>query len=172
MLHLSGVTPARPLTLDEARPKIVAALKENAPRAAVSPPRRRRSARKSADALKAGKSFADAAKDAGSDGAGHARLFARNPSPPTPRRTPRARWPELLRGGAAVGELSKFLPTADGGALVFVRGPLGVDEAQFDKAKDTFALRMRRQKTRAAFEEWLRSSKQAADAKLTVQLRG
>ncbi len=53
-----------------------------------------------------------------------------------------------------------------------MRGRSGVDEAQFDKTKDLEAMRIRRQKTRAAFEEWLKTSKQAADARLTVQMRG
>ena len=68
--------------------------------------------------------------------------------------------------------MSKFLPSPEGGALVYVRSRSGVDEAQYDKAKDGLTMRVRRQKTRAVFEEWLRSSKQAADAKITVQLRG
>ena len=63
-LHLAGVTPQRQLTLDEARPKIIAAIKET--RAHDAPDGESREIRaKLADALKSGRSFADAAKAAG-----------------------------------------------------------------------------------------------------------
>ena len=39
----------------------------------------------------------------------------------------------------AVGELSKFLPSPEGGALAYVRGRSGVDEAQFNARKDILA---------------------------------
>ena len=55
---------------------------------------------------------------------------------------------------------------------MFLRGRSGVDPAAFDKVKDSLMSQMRRQKVRAEFEEWLRASRQAADAKMTVQLRG
>ena len=64
VLHLSGVTPARPLTLDEARPKIAAALKEERAKAALSAKAEEVRA-KIAESMKGGKSFADAAKEAG-----------------------------------------------------------------------------------------------------------
>ena len=169
VLHLSGVTPARPLTLEEARPKIVAALKDERASAALSA-KAEEVRSKIAEALKAGKPFADAAKDAGQTAESMPGFALASPPP----QNAAPDFSEIATAGAelSVGEMSKFLPSADGGALVYVRSRSGIDEAQYDKAKDTFALRMKRQKTREAFEEWLRSSKQAADAKFTVQLRG
>ncbi len=168
VLHLSGVTPARPLTLDEARPKIVAALKDERARAALSA-KAEEVRSKITEGLKAGKPFADVARDAGQT-AENMPGFALATPPPA---NAAPDFSEIVSEAAelAVGEVSKFLPSADGGALVYVRSRSGIDEAQFDKTKDTFVLRMRRQKIRAAFEEWLRSSKQAADANITVQLR-
>ena len=169
MLHLSGVTPARPLTLDEARPKIAAALKEERVKAALAA-KAEEVRSKIAGELKAGKSFDDAARDAGQTVDNLPGFALANPPP----QTAPPDFSELATAGSElpVGELSKFLPSSTGGALVYVRGRAGVDEAQFDRARDGLTVRVRRQKTRAAFEEWLRSSKQAADAKLTVQLRG
>ncbi len=163
VLHLSGMTPSRPLTLDEARPKIVAALKDERAKAALSA-RAEEVRAKIAESMKAGKSFADAAKDAGQtvqDLPG----FALSEPPPDNFEVVRAST-EL-----ATGELSKFLPSADGGELVFLRGRSGIDEAAFDKTKGALMSMLRRRKVQAVFEEWLRSSRQAADAKMTVQLR-
>ncbi len=164
VLHLSGVTPVRPLTLEEARPKIVATLKDERARAALSA-KAEEVRSKIVEALKAGKSFAEAAKDAGQT-ADSLPAFALGNPPPDLR--------EVVGAAAElpVGDLSKFLPEADGGALVYVRARSGVDDAQFEKVKDGLTLRLRYQKTEAAFEEWLRSSKQAANAKITAQLRG
>ncbi len=167
--HLSGVTPARPLTLDEARPKIVASLKEENTRAAVAA-HAEEVRTKIADALKAGKGFADAAKEAGAtaqDLPGYALA-----EPPPAGAPPDL--PAFPQAGTelAAGDLSKFLPSADGGALMYVRSRSGVNEAQFDARKDVIALQLRRQKQRASFEEWLRASKQAADPRVLVQMRG
>ncbi len=167
--HLSGVTPSRPLTLDEARPKIVAALKEENTRAAVTA-HAEEVRTKIAEALKAGKSFADAAKDAGA-AAQDLPGFALAEPPPTNAPADLAVL-EQATTELAVGDLSKFLPSADGGALAYVRGRSGVNEAQFDARKDVIALQLRRQKQKASFEEWLRASKQAADPRVLVQMRG
>ena len=60
-----GTTPPRPLTLEEARPEgRLQAIKEERTRAAVAA-KAEETRTKVADALKAGKPFADAAKEAG-----------------------------------------------------------------------------------------------------------
>ena len=168
VMHLSGVTPARPMTLDEARAQIVASLKDERATAALAA-RAEEVRTKIAEGLKAGKSFADAAKEAGTT-AQDLPGFAL--AEPPPANAP-ADLDEIKQASTEliVGDLSKFLPSADGGALVFVRGRSGVDEAQFNARKDILASQIRRQKTRASFEEWLRSAKQAADARISVQMR-
>ena len=169
VLHLSGVTPSRPLTLEEARPKIVAALKDERARAALTA-KVEEARSKIVESLKAGKPFVEAAKDAGQT-VDNLPGFALASQPPVDAAPD---FSGIITAGAElpVGEVSKFVPSATGGALVYVRSRSGVDEAQFDKMKDMLAMQARRQKTRAAFEEWLRASKQAADAKFAVQLRG
>ena len=169
VLHLSGNTPARPLTLDEARSKIVAALKEERTRAAVAA-RAEEARTKITDALKGGKSFAEAAKEAGLT-AQDLPAFAL--AEPPPADAP-ADLSEVIAASTelAVGDLSKFLAAGDGGTMVYIRGRSGVDETVFNARKDFVASQLRRRKVQASFEEWLRASKQAADARLSVQMRG
>ena len=123
ILHLSGVTPARPLTLEEARPKIVAALKDERARAALSA-KAEEVRSKIAEALKAGKPFADAAKEAGQP-AEDLPGFALGSQPP-PNAPPD--FAEIATAGAelSVGDMSKFLPSSEGGSLVYVRSRSGV----------------------------------------------
>ena len=169
VLHLSGTTPGRPMTIDEARPQIIASLKDERTRAAVAA-RAEEVRTKIAEGLKAGKSFADAAKEAGQTAQD---LPGFSLAEPPPANAP-ADLSEIVQASTelSIGDLSKFLPSADGGALVFVRGRSGVDEAQFNARKDILASQIRRQKIRTSFEEWLRSAKQAADARLNVDMRG
>ena len=61
------------------------------------------------------------------------------------------------------GELSKLVPTPDGGALVYVRNREGIDEKKFDTQKEMIANSLRARKRRFGFMEWLRASRDAAD---------
>lgn len=53
-------------------------------------------------------------------------------------------------------ECSKFVPTIDGGFVVYVRQRLKVDEAKMQRELPAYLARMRDQRQIAAFEEWLR----------------
>ena len=102
-LHLLNVTPPRPLTLEEARPKVVQAIKEERTRAALNA-NAEEIRTKIADGLKAGRSFADAVKEAG-QAAQDVPAF----SPAEPARTAldASAVAEASRE-LGVGELSKF----------------------------------------------------------------
>ena len=104
-LHLSGVTPERPLTLDEARPKIVTALKTERASAALTA-KAEEIRTKIAEALKAGRPFADAAKEAG--------LPAQDLPPfslaEMDRSSPDTEEAARVSIGLAAGELSTFTP--------------------------------------------------------------
>lgn len=166
-LHLAGVVAQRPLTLDEARPKIVIAIKDERARTALAAKAEEIRA-KIADALKAGKSFADAAKDAGQ----------------TAQDLPAFSQVEPLRSEADAsqiadaatelgkGELSKVVNTPEGGVFVCVRGRQPVDEKKFDQQKDRVTSALRQQKARLFFTEWLRASREAADVQLENRVRG
>ena len=162
-LHLAGVTPQRQLTLEEAKTKVVKEIKDERARNAMTAKAEEARA-KLADALKAGRAFPDAAKDAGQTAQD---LAAFSPVEPL-RGQPDA--PQIAEAASDLGsgELSKFVPTADGGLLVFVRGRQPVDEKKFDLQKDRVTAAIRQQKASIYFSEWLRASREAADVQLNA----
>lgn len=159
ILHLDAVTPAKPMTLEEATPKIIAALKDDRAKAALAAKAEEVRTKVEA-ALKGGKPFADAVKEAGQ----------------TPLDVPPFSPAEPARGfqdlaeitDAAmelnVGDLSKLVNTPDGGVLVYVRTRFGVDEKKFESQKEMVSNSLRQRKRRFGFGEWLRASREAADA--------
>ena len=160
-LHLVNVTPPRPLTLDEARPKVIAAIKAERTNAALAAKAEEIRA-KVADALKAGRPFPDAAKDAGQTVQEVPAYSQAEPS----RSTPDANLIEETTQELGAGELSKFVVTPTGGFLVYVRNREGIDEAKFDQQKEMIASRLERQKSGFYFSEWLRVSRDASNAYL------
>ena len=156
-LHLLAVTPERPLTLDEARPKIVAAIKAERASAALTA-RAEEIRTKIVDGLKAGRPFAEAAKEAGQ---------AAQELPPFALAEVGRAAPDLeqiaeLTPGLAVGELSKFTPDKDGGFFVYVRGRTPADEGKFEAAKAGYTAQMQARKSNLYFHEWLRASRESA----------
>ncbi len=168
ILHLAGMTPARPLTLEEARPKVVAAIKDERARTALTAKAEEIRA-KIAAAVKAGRSIGDAAKEAGVTAQDLPEFSLAEPD-------------FTAAGDAAIisetslelgnGELSKFVPTPEGGLLLYVRGRRPVEEAKFNAVKDRLTSSFETQKKQFFFYEWLRASRDAAGVKLTPNLRG
>lgn len=166
-LHLSGLVPERPLTLDEARPKIAAAIKDERATAAVAA-KAEEIRNKIVDALKAGHPWAEAAKAAGQTPQDAPAFSLAEPARALPDASAVAGAAQEL----GTGELSKFVPTGTGGLLVFVLGRQGIDEAKFAKDKEMVATNLRRQKASYFFYEWLRASRDAAGAEISSRLRG
>ena len=165
-LHLSGLTPERPLTLDEARPKVIAAIKDERTTAAVAA-RAEEVRGKIEESLKAGHPLVDAAKAAGQTALDIAPFSAAEPAAGLPEASAVAGAAQEL----GTGELSKFVPTSTGGLLVYVRGRQGIDEAKFEKEKDLRTMSLRRQKAAYFFYEWLRASREASGARLDGRFR-
>ena len=167
VLHLAAVVPERQLTLDEAKSKIVAAIKDERARAALAA-RAEEVRAKMADALKAGRPVADAAKEAGQTAQNVTPFSVAEPI------KGQADGTQLSEATAelANGELSKFVSTADGGLLVYVRGREPADEKRFDLQKDMITTGMRRQKAGVYFSEWLRDRREAANVQLDPRSRG
>jgi hypothetical protein len=163
VLHLAHVTPERPLTLDEARPKIIAALKDERARTALAA-KAEEVRTKIADALKAGRTFGEAAIAAGQQAQNVPAFSAQQP--------PRAQANGQDISSASLelgpGELSKFVPTADGGLLVYVRGREPIDQKAFDEQSPKLTVRMTEQKQRFYFYEWLKASRAAARVQLAA----
>ena len=158
VLELSGITPATPKTLDEAKAQLTAELiAERANEALTLKGAELR--KKIADAVAAGKSFADAAKEAGAT----VEAF------PTfsPAERPKADQPDAQKivGRSAEmgeGELSEFSPTQAGGILIHIDKRLPVEEAGFEKEKTMLATDLEGLKKEAAFQQWLKERRIAA----------
>ena len=166
-LHLSAVVPERPLTLDEARPKIVAAIKDERATAALAA-KAEEIRGKIVEALKAGRPLAEAAKEAGVTVQDVPAFSLAEPARTVPDASTIASTSQEL----ATGELSKFVPTSAGGLLVYVRGRQGIDEAKFEQQKSMITMNRRRQKAEYFFYEWLQSSREASGAQLEPHARG
>ncbi len=165
-LHLSGVTPQRQLTLAEAKPKIIKEIKDDRARTALTA-KAEEVRTKLADALKAGKSLTDAAKESGQVSQD---LPAFSAAEPIRSQADTAQVAEAT-SDLSVGELSKFVSTPDGGLLVYVRNRQPVDEKRFDQQKDRITSSLQQQKANLYFSEWLRANREAADVQLNGNLR-
>jgi peptidyl-prolyl cis-trans isomerase D len=163
VLHLVQVTPERALTLAEARPRIIAALKDERARAALSA-KAEEVRTKIADALKAGRTFAEAVTAAGQTAQDIPPFSGMQP----PSAQPNGR--EISEASLELGrgDLSKFVPTPEGGLLVYMRGREPIDEKAFTAQDERWTARMSEQKRRFYFYEWLKASRAAA----RVQLAG
>ena len=163
VLHLAKVTPERPLTLDEARPKIIAALKDERARTELASKAEDVRTR-IVDALKAGRSFGDAAISAGQSA---------QDVPPFSVMEQSASGADGSDISAASlelgpGEVSKFVPTSDGGLLVYVRGREAVDEQKYAQDNERLKTNMGESKRRFYFYEWLKASREAARVQMSA----
>lgn len=166
LLHLLATVPARPLSLDEARPKIIQDLKTFRARANLTAQAEEIRGKLLA-ALAAKKPIADAAKEVGQTAQDLPAFSLDDAMRDAP--TTHFADSELVTETAETlnaGELSKFLPNPDGGLFVFVKNRLSPDAARFDAQQAMFMTQYRLSKERTAFVEWLRVSREAAGLKI------
>ncbi len=155
--HLLHIVPARPLTLDEARPKIVESLKNT--RARENLTAEAEAIRKTLlDALASRQSIADAAKAAGQTATDLAPFTLSEP----PYNIQDADL--IIEKVAALnaGELSTLQTTPEGGLFVYVRGREPINEADWEKQRPTLMTQQRLGRERVAFAEWLRAAREGA----------
>lgn len=166
--HLLKIEAARPLTLEEAKPKIVESLKTEqtgqllaAKASAVATQLR--------DALKSGKSIDEAAAQAGvklekvSSFALLDNPPGAKPGPPDPKnQTPEMQTIKQTVSEMTPGSVSDFVPQPDGGMLVILekREPLNV--AQYEASRPLMENRALENKRQGVFYEWLRERRQSA----------
>ena len=171
VLHLSGIEPARPLTMEEARPKIVETLKTQKQREMLTA-RATEITNKIRDAMNAGASAEAAAQQAGVQ-IEKVPPFALS-DPPTPKPAPDQPAPpetpdlQSIKGAVAelnAGEISQFTPTQNGGLLAIVEKRDPADPAGYEASKAMFAQRYVRGKREIAFHEWLREKREEAGLK-------
>jgi hypothetical protein len=170
VVHLLGVEPPRPLTLEEAKPKIADTLKQQRVQA-MAAARGTQAAQTLRDALKSGTpldaalaqtalptekippfALADApAMQMGPDG-----------QPSAPNEAPDL---QLIKGAVAemnAGDVSEYLPTPTGGAIAVLERRDNPDPANYEQAKTTFSARFLRSRREMAFYEWLRERRREA----------
>ena len=162
ILHLEKVTPSRQLTLEEARPEIIEQIKTERANTALASNGNETRAKIDA-ALKAGKSFADAAKDAGKKVEEFPVFSIAEP----PEDRPDAR--DIISKAVELndGELSEFLVGPQGGLLIHLDSRDPIDEAKFKKDAETQMQQARKSQSFIAFNEWLRSRRKSANMQQT-----
>jgi peptidyl-prolyl cis-trans isomerase D len=158
VMQLSAVIPARPLTFEEAQPKLAEQLKNE--RASEAMNLRATELRNKIQAeLQARKSFADAATAAGAKAESFPPFTLAQPS----LESPDAR--EIITASVELpeGQMSDFVPTAEGGLLVHVDKRHPAEDEQFTKEQQTLAESLGEAKREAAFQDWLNERRAAAN---------
>ena len=159
VLQLTGITPPQPLSLEEAKPKLIEQIKDERGREAMN--LKIAEIRQKIDAaLKEGKTFEEAATAAG---AKPQKVPAFSLAEPPPADVPEAR---VLMGRSqdlGEGQLSEPVPVMDGVALVRVEKRLPPDEQKFETEKKQIVENISRAKVDAAFEQWLKNRRAAAN---------
>ena len=170
VMHLLQVEPSRPLTLEEARPKIVEALKKRntqqmiAMKAAGVASRLR-------EELKNGKPLAEAATAAAVT-LEKIPTFALVDEPPpgaAPAASPEPKnenpeMPFIKRAVSdlSAGEVSNFVPTTDGGLLVILEKRETIAPAEYEKSRATLESQAMENQSQVVFYEWLRERRREA----------
>ncbi len=149
ILHLDKIVPKRPLTLEEARTRVVEGIKTERGRNALTTKANETRA-KIAEALKTGKSFADAAAEAGATVEAFPAFSAAEPSDKPFAPEIAAQAGELPEGG-----FSELVPTSEGGLLIYLAKREPVDEAKLAAEQESQMDGLRAFKRYAAFNEWL-----------------
>jgi peptidyl-prolyl cis-trans isomerase D len=167
VLHLAGVEPARPLSLEEAKPKIVDAIKTSRAREMVA----MKGAQVSHDvreALLAGTPL-PAALDKSGVKAEKIEPFtlSEDIDPEEMPKEPKKRGPDFTAirnavAGMQTGEVTEFIPAGDGGIVAIVEKREVPDPAKFAQKRASFDQRILSNKREIVFYEWLRDRQQEA----------
>ena len=167
--HLMKIEPARPLTLEEARPKIVEALKAERLQGLVAA-KADAAAKQLREAMKGGKSVAEAAAQAGVK-TEKIPAFALVDNPPgaAPAATPdpKKQTPDMQAIKEAVSEMSPgtasdLVPQPDGGLLVILEKREPLNAAQFAASRPFLESRALRNQRQVVLYEWLRERRRSA----------
>jgi hypothetical protein len=173
VMHLLGVTPARPLTLDEAKPKLTETLAKQRLKQLVSN-RGNDVARTVREALKANAPLDTALSQMGLQ-AERVPAFSIIETPPQPPPKPeeakKPDVPDLATIKNAVRELNPgdatdFVSTANGGLIAVLEKREPGDPAGYATAKVSFEKNYLQSKRMVVFDEWLRDRRRAAGLQL------
>ncbi len=174
VLTLLKVEPPRPLTLDEARPKIVETLKQQRAQQMVAT-KASEVAHKLRDELKSGKPVADAAAQAGVKVEKIPTFALVDTLPgatPSPTPEPKNESPDMPRIKQAVsdlspGDVSDYLSTPSGGLIVILEKRETLDPAKYEKSRVLIEREAFQNKSQIVFYEWLRERRREAGVQET-----
>ena len=168
VLHLSGTEPARPLTIEEAKPKIIEAIKAERTRELVSA-KGAEAAQKIREATKSGGPIDAAIQQAGVVVEKIPPFALADPpaAPSEPGKPPQPQTPDLqvIKGAVAElspGEVSDVIPTPSGGIVAVLEQREPPDPMAYQAGKMMFNARYLNGKREVAFYEWLRERRREA----------
>jgi hypothetical protein len=177
VLHLASVVEARPLTLEEAKGKIVDAIKNTRMRE-MAMNKGRSVAQELRESLTTGTPLPSALEKAKvkaekippftlKEAFDQSNVIKSEPEAKAgsePKNNRPKDFNTIANAAAQVqpGEVSEFVPSEDGGMLVFVEKREPPDEAKYREDKAAFDERILRNKREVAFAEWLRDRQRDA----------
>jgi hypothetical protein len=183
VLHLLGAIPARPLSLEEAKPKVVESLKGERLREVLST-KGAEIARQIREAIKTGKPLDQAAQQAAVT---LERIppfsLVETPAPkpekdknsltPETAKEPKVETPDLpaiknVVADLAPGEVTEFVPTATGGLVAALEKREPADPAGYPQAKLSFETSSLQRKRMIVLFEWLRERQRLAGVAATT----
>lgn len=164
IMHLAGVTPSRPLTIEEARPKIVESLTANRARQAMSN-KAAQAVHDLNEGLKAGQPLASVAEKVNLK-AEKIPTFTLMDDEEDPAKT-KGKDAELIAVKNAVsrlqpGEASELYPWEDGGIIAVLEKREPPDEAKVGSKKKELADRINVNKRDIQLAEWMRQKQREA----------
>jgi len=163
VIDLASVTPAEQQTLEQARPQIVEELKETFSQAKLEEAADA-ALEKIREAMKAGKTFAEAAAEAGVK----TEPFT-DVAPLDDQASPESRAFADAATTVKEGEISGFVPTETGGFVVWLEKRAPADEKAFAERRDQIEDFVVARKQSILLYEWLRGSAEAAGLSLATE---
>ena len=170
VLHLAGIVEARPLTLEEAKPKMVEAIKATRAREMLAN-KGARVAHDLREGLKAGEPLSFALEKVNAK-AEKIEPFAllEEPSESDAADKQKNRPPDLMaiKNAAASlqpGDVSDFFPWEEGGIVVLLEKRDPPDQNKYQEKKAAFAEKILSSKKDIVFMEWLRERQDEAGLK-------
>jgi hypothetical protein len=166
ILHLGGIVEARPLTLDEAKPKIAETIKKSRARELMST-KGAEIAQQLRQATKTGQAPEAAAQQAGAKVEKLPPFSVVEEATEAKDKKPKEDSPEMLTVKNAVaylnaGEVTDFLPGEDSGLIAVLEKREPSADASNSEKKAAFGKRVLNNKRRIVFWEWLHDRQQAA----------
>jgi hypothetical protein len=166
LLHLATVTDARPLTLEEAKPKVIDLIKKQRTQEQLAA-KGGDTVKKLRDAIKAGKTIEAAAQEAGMKAEKIPPFTMVNEPKGKPDEKQPSDSPEMLQIKNAVyrlqpGDLSDYVSMENGGFIVALEKREPPDQAKYAERKATFDERYLDGKKQVVFNEWLRERQRDA----------